>query len=233
MKKILGAITTVVGLAIIGFEAGTCVNVLVNTFVQKSKTKKAIPTWRTDEDKAVVKAYTELRARVDDIHRAEASMDIPVSVDVRNIPSSAFGDISAKAGEAFTTLEKNSVGGFVDSKTFADAFKNIPDTNATVNDILGKAKTQTIINNRSEKTKELLKSYDEAYLKYGDLIAKERGYMPKFFETVQMFADEMKKKGVPGFVTYVLMSGPGYFGMVLGMMYLVKVSKLVHGVYRS
>lgn len=233
MKKILGAITTVVGLAIIGFEAGTCINVLVNTFVQKHKTKKMIPSWRTDEDKAVEKAYHELRTRVDDIHRAEAAMDIPVSVDVRNIPSSAFGDISAKAGEAFTTLEKNSIGGFVDSKTFADAFKDIPDANAAVTEVLSKAKAQTIINNRSEKTKELLKSFDEAYLKYSDLIAKERGYMPKFFETVQMFACEMKKKGVPGFITYVFMSGPGYFGLLFGFMYLVKISKIVHAVYLS
>ena len=233
MKKILRTLTTVVGLAIIGLEAGTCVNVLVNTFVQKSKTKKQIPSWRTDEDKAVMKAYHELKTRVDDIHRAEASMDIPVSIDVRNLSAYGFDSISAKAGEAFRTLEQNSVGGFVDSKTFSDAFKDIPDTNAAVTEVLAKAKAQTIINNRSEKTKELLKSYDEAYLKYGDLIAKERGYMPKFFETVQMFAVEMKEKGVPGFITYVLMSGPGYFGVLLGLMYLVKISKLVHGVYRS
>lgn len=233
MKKILGALTTVVGLAIIGLEAGTCVNVLVNTFVQKHKTKKMIPSWRTDEDKAVEKAYHELKTRVDDIHRAEASMDIPVSVDVRNLSAYGFDSISAKAGEAFKTLEQNSIGGFVDSKTFSDAFKDIPDTNAAVTEVLSKAKAQTIINNRSEKTKELLKSFDEAYLKYSDLIAKERGYMPKFFETVRLFAYEMKKRGVPGVVAYFFMSGPGYFGLLFGFMYLVKISKIVHAVYLS
>ena len=232
-KTIISAIVMVAGGICIATQAASCLNVAFNYFYQRNRVKKQVPTWRTPEENKIIDAYHEAKKAVNDLHAKEALSSVNVPIDTNSIDASTFSDISKKAEEAFNTLKENSIEGYVSDKDFKEAFKNISDTDKTVAEIIGKAKADVIINNRTPEDHALIKKFNDLMEKRADLIAKERGYIPKFFESLGHFACQCRDKGIQPFITYIMLTGPGYFGMVLGFKYVVKIATLVHDVYNS
>lgn len=213
--------------------AGSCGFVAYNYFHQRSVAEDEIVKCRSKEDRDLVSSLSKLKEKVKDIHKKEAASEVKTVVDLGMIDKSAFYEVSKKAEEAMDTLEKNSIGGIVSSQDFTDAFKDIPDTGSLVKEIIGDAKKKSILNNRTPEDKKTISDLFDAEVKYSDLLAKERGYLPNFWGCIHAFAVDMKRRGMPKFAVYMICGGPAAILFAVGAGYCFNVCRVLRDVYYS
>lgn len=233
LRKIGLVALRAVNVAIYGAMATSCVIVVGNIIREKSKAKKEIPLGRTDYDKNVVKKYWDTKAQVEALFKKEATADIRVPINLKEVNSASFRNISKRAGDRFDSLLKNSIEGYVSDVEFIEAFSDIPEVKDKVVEMVGKIKALEVRKNRSAEDMNLINEYKKAERDYSSLIIYERGLMPKISDTFYSFARAAKKKDIPQFWTYMILTGPGFFLMLFGYAYTMFVLRTVKKAYAA
>ena len=233
LRKIGFVALGVVNVAIHSAMVVSCAIVVGNIIREKAKAKKEIPLGRTDYDKNVVKKYWDTKAQVEALFKKEATTDIRVPINLKEVNSVSFRNISKKAGDRFDSLLKNSIEGYVSDVEFVDAFSDIPEVKEKVVEMVGKIKALEIKKNRSAEDMNLINEYKNAERDYSSLVIYERGLMPKISDTFYSFARAAKKKDIPPFWTYMILTGPGFFLLFFGVQYLRFVVHTVKKAYAA
>ena len=214
---------------------GGCAAVGIATLVIRHKERKRIAdhlvSGRTEEEKKIFRDHDIFKEAYKELKCAEATKEVPVTIDIKNV-GSRLSSISKRAEDAVNRLKKWN-DGVVSDKTFKEAFEDIQDTGDAVKDILAEARNKAIISTRTKEESEIITRYSEVRIKAAQIIAKERGALPGYFEGIYYWLLEHPAiiEKVPRPVTYMVFASPALIIFAVMCWYAANVSHEVHRAY--